>query len=242
MHFRSTLLALTLVAAPVAARAQVADAQAILEGARISATLTELDEGLSGNLTKDGRKVPVTLHLKGKEIQFQFSEKGGPWQIFHMRLADQEYKLFEIKDGKTVDFPGDKLTQPIAGTDLTYEDLALRFFYWPDPKHEGMESVGGRACHKLRLNKPANSPGRYEAVYVWVDQEVGAFMQIRGHDKSGALVKEFQVRDIMKVGNVWTLKRMQVTSKDPKTGRGSTITDVVFDDPKKATPRGLKRN
>lgn len=240
MNFKSSLLILALAAAPLTAHAQAIDAQAILEGARMAATLTELEEGLTGNLTKDGKKTPVTLFLKGKEIQFQFSERGGPWQIFHMRLADQRYDLFEIKDGKTVNFPGAKLIEPIAGTDLTYEDLALRFFYWPNPKHEGMESIGGRSCHKLRLDKPKDSPGRYEAVYVWVDQQYGAFMQIRGHDKAGALIKEFQVRDVMQIGKVWTLKRMQVATHDPKTGRRSSLTDVVFDTPKKLTPRGLR--
>ncbi len=40
----------------------------------MSATLTKLDEGLSGNLRKGNQKTPVTLFLKGKDIQFQFSE------------------------------------------------------------------------------------------------------------------------------------------------------------------------
>jgi hypothetical protein len=239
MKLPAALLAFTM--ATSALHAQAPDAQAILEGARIAATLTQLDEGLSGSISKGGKKVPITLFLKGKEIQFQFSEDKGPWQIFHMRLADERYDLFEIKSGKTINFPAAKLVEPIAKSDITYEDLALRFFYWPNPKHEGMENIGGRPCHKLRINKPANAPGRYEAVYVWVDQKFGAFMQIRGHDKTGALIKEFQVRDVMKVGDVWTLKRMQVSTNDPKTGRRSSITDLIFDTPNanKIKRRGL---
>jgi hypothetical protein len=220
--------------------AQAPSAQQILEGARISATLTQLDEGLSGNLHKGGKNTPITLFLKGKDIQFQFEETKGSPRIFHMRIGDEAFNLFEIRDGKTIAFPADKIIEPIAGSDLTYEDLALRFFYWPNPQLEGQEDVGGQPCYKLRVDKPRGTAGRYEVVYVWIHTKFGAFMKIRGHDKSGGLVKEFQVEDIMKVAdNVWTLRKMQVATCDPANdGRRLSITDVTFDAPKKAVPHG----
>ncbi len=157
-----------------------------------------------------------------------------------MRIGDADFNLFEIIDGKTVNFPAAKLVAPIAGTDLTYEDLALRFFYWPNPKLEGQENVGGQSCYKIRINKPQGTAGRYEVVYVWVHTKFGAFMKIRGHDKNGGLVKEFQVEDIMQIAkDVWTLRKMQVATHDPASGRRLSITDVTFDSPKKAGPRGL---
>jgi len=221
--------------------AQQPDPRAILEGARMATTLTKLEEGLSGNLRKGRDKTPVTLYLRGKDIQFQFSENNGPWQVFHMRINDEEFNLFEMIDGKTKPFPPGKLVTPIAGTDLTYEDLALRFFYWPNPKFEGEEDVGGQACYKIRVDKPRSAPGRYEVVYVWVHQKFGAFMKIRGHDKSGGLIKEFQVEDVMQIAkDTWTLRKMQVASHDPASGRRLSITDVAFDSPKKAGPRGLR--
>jgi hypothetical protein len=237
MNLKSLALALLFT---ISAHAQEPDANKILEGARLSATLTKLDEGLSGTLRKNG-KIPITLFLKGKDIQFQFQENKDPWRVFHMRLADEAFNLFEIKDGKTTDFPAKKIVEPIAGTDLTYEDLALRFFYWPNPKLEGTENVGGQPCYKLRVDKPRGSSGRYEVVYVWVHTKFGAFMRIRGHDKSGGLLKEFQVEDIMKIAdNVWTLRKMQVATCDPSNSRRVSITDVTFDAPKKAGPRGVR--
>jgi hypothetical protein len=238
MNFKSIALAITLMAS---AQAQPPSAQQILEGARISATLTKLDEGLSGNLRKGSSNTPITLFLKGKDIQFQFSENKGPWRIFHMRIGDENFNLFEIIDGKTTAFPAAKIVEPIAGTDLTYEDLALRFFYWPNPQLEGTEDVGGQPCYKLRVDKPKGAPGRYEVVYVWVHTKFGAFMRIRGHDKNGGLVKEFEVQEIMNVGdNVYTLREMQVATCDPATGRRVSITDVTFDRPNKVAPRGVR--
>jgi Outer membrane lipoprotein-sorting protein len=237
MNFKSLAVALLFT---LNAHAQQPSAQQILEGARISTTLTQLDEGLNGNLRKGGN-IPITLFLKGKDIQFQFSENKGPWRIFHMRIGDENFNLFEIVEGKTIEFPAKKIVEPIAGTDLTYEDLALRFFYWPNPKLEGTEDVGGQPCYKLRIDKPRNSAGRYEVVYVWVHTKFGAFMRIRGHDKNGGLVKEFQVEDVMQIANnVWTLRKMQVATCDPSSNRRISITDVTFEKPKKTGPRGAR--
>lgn len=240
MNFKSiVILAAALVSS---AHAQEPSAQQILEGARISAALVKLDDGLSGNLRKNGNNVPITLFLKGKDIQFQFSENKGPWRGFHLKIGDENFALSEIVNGKMQKFPAGKIVEPIAGTDLTYEDLALRFFYWPNPVLEGKEDVGGQLCYKLRVDKPRGADGRYEVVYVWVHTKFGAFMRIRGHDKKGGLVKEFEVEDVMKVNeNVWTLRKMQVATCDPTNeGRRVSITDVTFDTPKKVAPRGVR--
>jgi len=239
MNFQRILLTACLLLAPLAAFGQAPDAKRIIEGARMSATLTELDGPLNGTLSKGGKRTPIALFLKGKNIQFQFSEKANEWRVFHMRLADNKYDLFEMINGKTVQFPPAKLIEPIAATDLTYEDLAFRFFYWPNPKFEGEENVAGQPCYKIRLDKPRGAAGRYEAVYVWVHTKFGAFMKIRGHDAAGGLVKEFQVEDVMQVSkDVWTLRKMQVSSHDPKTERRLSISSVTFDTPKKASIRG----
>lgn len=239
MNLKIAALAAVSICAPFL---HAQDAQQILEGARLAATLTTVEEGLSGNLTAKGKaNVPVTLFLKGTNIQFQFQE-GGVWRVFHMRLNDNAYDLFEIKDGKTTKFPDDKIVEPIAGTDLSYEDLALRFFYWPNPKLEGQEEVGGQLCYKLRVNKPKGAAGRYDTIYIWVHTKFGAFMQIKGYNTQGQLLKEFQVEKVMPIAQgVWSLQKMQVRSYAPDTGKPFSITDVVFEAPKKAGPKGLKR-
>lgn len=232
----------TLLCSPVAQAQQPPNAQQILEGARMAATLTVLDEGLSGNLRRGNTNVPITLFLKGKDIQFQFSENRGPQRIFHMRIGDAAFNLFEIINGKTVKFPPAKIVEPIAGTDLTYEDLALRFLYWPNPVLEGQENVGGQSCYKILVRKPAGVAGRYESVHVWVHAKFGAFMRIRGYDRNGGVLKEFQVQDIMQVANnVWTLRKMQVSTLNPATSRRVSLTDVTFASPKKVGPRGIRR-
>lgn len=99
------------------------------------------------------KKIPIEIFLKGKDIQFQFYENKA-WRVFHLRLNDDHNDLFEIIDGKTVDFPRAKLTESIAGTDLTYEDLALRFFYWPNPKLESTEKSAPKTPTNSALINP----------------------------------------------------------------------------------------
>lgn len=232
------LIALAITTTSPLARAQTPDPELILEGARMSAALTKLDEGLQGHLSHNGKKTDITIFLKGKDIQFQFLENN-VWKKFHLRLNDDKYDLFELVNGKTIDFPRAKLTQPIAGTDLTYEDLALRFFYWPKPKLEGTEKIGTEGTYKLRVDKPAGAAGNYFAVYVWVHDKFGAFMKIHGHGKNNDLLKEFLVEDVMKVSDdVWTLRKMQVSSF--KNGRRSSITDMILEKPAKGALRGLR--
>lgn len=243
MNFKLSLSFITVACLGMAAAQTevLPSPERILEGARMSATLTKLDDGLTGQLRKGRERTPVTLFLKGENIQFQFSEDKAPWRIFHMRLADEKFQLFEIIKGKTRAFDRAKLIEPIAGTDLTYEDLALRFLYWPNPKLIKTEEISGQECYRLRIEKPDGVQGRYESVEVWVHVKYGAFMRIRGYDEDGTVIKEFQVEDVMKVDkDTWTLRKMQVSTHDPKNGRRISITDMTFDRPNKRKPRGMR--
>lgn len=226
------------------ATAQNPDPGPILEAARMSATFQEKQD-LHGYLSKNGSNTPIHLFFRHKDIQFVVDEKGGS-QRFHLRFGDDRYDLFELApDGKTTAFPDSKISQSIAGTDVTYEDLSFRFLYWPSPVYEGQEDVNNQPCHKLRINKPKGTSGRYEVVYVWIHTKQGAFMRVRGHDKKGALVKEFEVREVMKLDNgSYTLKRMEVSGYTPGSDRRSGVTTLTFDKPQTSaapTPKGLKR-
>jgi hypothetical protein len=239
MNFPCAAFSSLILLASPALHAQQPSPQAILEGARMGATLTHLPEGLKGNLTSGGRRVPVEVHLKGKEgIQFQFLENNR-WEIFHMRHREGGADLLEMRNQAFAPFPNAKIIQPIAGTDLTFEDLSMRFLYWSDPVLEGMENVGRDACYKLRLTKPKGSAGRYETVHLWVHAKFGAFMRVRGYNAAGGILKEFQVEDVMQVGpGTWTLRKMQVATHDPASGRRTSLTNVTFDDP---TQKPLRR-
>jgi len=211
------------------------DVNKIVHNVRLASTLQHND--LNGILRKNGKRVPIGLFLRGENIQFQYKENK-QWTVFHMRLKESSFELFEIVKGKNVKLPQNKLGQPILGTDLTYEDLAFRFLYWPNPKIVGEETIKLQPCYKIRLVNPGKS-GRYNIVYIWVHKKYNALMQVAGYDKSGKILKRFHVTELMKVANGQTLKKMNIESYNPKSEKVTGITYLEFQKPK-PVKKGLR--
>ena len=211
------------------------NADALLKTARFVTTLQHQD--LKGYIRKGETKFPVGLYLRGQDIQLSYTRPNKGKDIrFHMRLGENRYDLFELADGKTVRFPEKKLGEPIEKTDLSYEDLAMRFLYWPGGQVDGLEKVKGQDCWVVRLVNPTQT-GRYVQVRVWVHKKSQALMQVVGYDKGGKPLKRFAVTDVMKVGDSYTLRRMRVDSVDPVQNRVVGMTYLEFDKPKARAPR-----
>ena len=85
----------------------------------------------------------------------------------------------------------------------------------------------------MRLVNPGGG-GRYAQVRVWVHRKSGALMQVVGFDGKGRPLKRFQVTDIMRVGEVYTVRRMRVDSIEPVANKVVGLTYLEFDKPKRA--------
>lgn len=211
----------------------------LLETARFVAALQQQD--LIGQIRSEKKTLPVGLYLRKEDIQFTYTDPATGKDVrFHLRLAKDHYDLFEIEDGKTKRFPDNKLGEFVAGTDLSYEDLTMRFLYWPDGVIDGEEKVRGFDCWRIRLiNKTGAGP--YAQVHVWVHKKHRALMKVIGYTREGPALKRFEVEDLMKVGDVFTLKRMRVDRFAGVAGNkvlGNTY--LEFDRPKAVAPGGLR--
>lgn len=237
MNF-TKLLILVTASGVLTGSAQTADD--LLKTARFVATLQQQVD-LTGNIRKDGRKFSVGLYLRGENIQLAYIQPQGNKEVrFHLRLKPSHYDLFDVgPGGEAVPFPDAKLAQAIEGTDLSYEDLAMRFLYWPKGIVEGTEKLKGQECWQLRMINPSGK-GRYAQVRVWVHKKSNALMQVVGYNAQGRSLKRFQVTDIMKVGDVWTLQRMRVDSVDPVANKVTGNTYLEFDRPKAVVPDKLR--
>lgn len=233
--FLTTCLFLT---GALGAQNQLPAADDILRTARYVATLNSTS--LKGTLRKDRREVPIALFLiENQGIEFQVLE-GQEWKKFQLKLAADEYDLFEGVGSKIKRFDKKKIARPVMGTDLTYEDLAMSFLYWPGGQTLGEENLGiGRDAWKVRLVNP-RAAGRYKTVDVWVHKKSGALMQIYGYQADGKCIKVFKVTEIMRVGGgEYSLKTMKVQSYGPG-GRTVGITSLEFEKPEAAKPQGLR--
>lgn len=222
----------------VGVQAQLPDADDVLRTARYVATLNSTS--LEGTLRKDKMKIPIALFLiENQGIEFQVLE-GKVWKKFQLKLAEDEYDLFEGVGANIKRFDKKKVTQPVMGTDLTYEDLAMSFLYWPGGTVLKEESLGiGRDAWKVRLVNP-KAVGRYKTVDVWVHKKSGALMQIYGYRADGKCIKVFKVTEIMRVGGgEYSLKTMKVQSYG-EDGRTIGSTSMEFKKPKAEVPQGLR--
>ncbi|MGJ8673692.1 outer membrane lipoprotein-sorting protein [Rubritalea sp.] len=207
-------------------------AERILANTRYSVTL-QTQQDLHGYMSKNGKKTPLSLFLRKEDIQF-FYKVGKEEKRFHMRLEKDHYDLFEIVDGNTKQFNDAKLSESINETDVTYEDISMRFLYWENAKVTGEQKVNGQLCDVVRLENPSKTEGEYRIVYVWVHKKYGAMMKMVGYDAQGKPLKQFLVTDLMRIGKEYTLRTMRVSSVDPASNKQTGITYVEFQKAKAA--------
>ena len=101
---------------------------------------------------------------------------------------------------------------------MTYEDLALKFLYWQNPRLLGPETITTGNCWKLEL-RPGSNPSQYARVVVWTHQNSGALMRLEGYDAKGQIIKRFNVVSAQKIEDRWFLKQMRIETFEPGTNK-----------------------
>jgi hypothetical protein len=220
MNRRGLLLSLSVPLIPVFARGQAAapgepTAEQIQKLVKVS--YIRQDMNLKGELRNDasGAEVPFTLSMLQNTIRFRFEN---PMQIIHLDLNDKGFVLREVVRGSNSPVPPRRYAEKVRGTDVTYEDLSLRFLYWPNPVKLEDEVIKHRNCWKVRLNNPGAS-GAYGSAIIWVDRGSGGILRMDGYNREGRLIKRYEVISGMKVGDGWMLKKMRIETLDPASAK-----------------------
>jgi Outer membrane lipoprotein-sorting protein len=207
------LLPLALALAGFATAAPSPSAQEILQSVRMLETRQQLD--LDGQLRQNDTVVAFHINQNGPLIRYSFTD---PEEVLQLRLDENGSRLDLMTDDGAEKFPPEKLTEKIRGTGVTYEDLALKFLYWPGGRVLGDETVHARSCWKLQLVAPSRD-SQYANVFLWVDKKSGALMRMEGYDSNGRLAKRFEVVSTQKIDNRWFLKQMRVEEMQPGTNK-----------------------
>ena len=187
----------------------VPSAKDILDSVRMVETQQHLD--LDGQLRQNQIVVPFHLAQDGPLIRYSFSN---PEEVLELRLGEKSSRLDLVTGSEK--FAASKFAQKVRGTAVTYEDLAMKFLYWPDGTVLGEENVRTRRCWKLHLRPPSRD-SQYSNVFLWVDQASGALMRMEGYDWNGRLAKRFEVVSAQKIEGRWFLKQMRIEELQPGT-------------------------
>jgi hypothetical protein len=205
--FSLGLISLSIYGAPVPS------AKEILESVRMLEAQQQID--LQGQLRENEIVIPFRLVQTGPIIRYSFTN---PEEVLQLRLGENSSRLDVVTDAGPEKFAASKLDQKIRGTGVTYEDLALKFLYWPNTRVLGDETVRTRGCWKLQLHAPSRE-SQYSNVFLWIDKASGALMRMEGYDWNGQLVKRFEVVSAQKIDNRWFLKQMRIEELQPGTNK-----------------------
>lgn len=209
---RVTIVILAVVVAHLSA-APPPSAKEILDSVRMLESREQID--LDGQLRESETIIPFHLSQTGPLIRYSFVD---PDEVLQLHLGENGSRLDLVTDTGSKKFSPEKLNQKIRGTVVTYEDLALKFLYWPNARVLGDETVRTRSCWKLQVVAPARD-SQYWNVVLWVDKASGALMRMEGYDWNGKLAKRFEVISGQKIDNRWFLKQMRVEELQPGTNK-----------------------
>lgn len=184
-------------------------AKDILESVRLRQTQQELD--LHGQLRQNNVVVPFELVQNGPIVRYIFSN---PDETLQLRIGEKDSRLEEVTRAGVEKVTPAQFDHKIRDTDVTYEDLALKFLYWPDVEVVGSDNIRTRNCWKLEMHAP-NERSQYARVLLWVDKSGGALMRLEGYDSAGLMVKRFEVISAQKIENRWFLKQMRIEQFQP---------------------------
>lgn len=187
---------------------------------------------MTGRLRDDstGRVEPLELTMDNQVMRFLF--KNEPKEIVHLDMNTSPATLYQVKAGGTTQVTGNQSSASVRGMAFNYEDLSLRFLYWPRPQLMGEGSVSGQKCWIVRVTNPGQQ-GPYYVVDIWVHKGSGGAAKMAAFDRSSRVVKRYQVNKVQKLDNTTVLKELKIETVNPATGAVSGRTYMTMDAPQK---------
>ena len=208
---KSILAALALVSAS-RADDPPPDARELLRSVRIAQSAQNWK--LAGHIRIGSKKTPFRLTLEKGAIHYQFTDNG---DTLTLRLGEKSSTLEETKGGKTGRVTAAKFDAPVHGTEISYEDLAMRFLYWSDARVAGNDIISTRRCWKVEARPASANDSQYARVMLWIGRDDGALMRAESYDAAGKMVRRFTVTSFMKQDGYWLLKQMRIEHPDARS-------------------------
>jgi outer membrane lipoprotein-sorting protein len=209
------------------------DATQIIE--KVDANMSSDNRIFESEMTIHGRRGSRTVvsksYSEGNEKSFTeylspASEKGTK-----MLKLEKQLWIYSPSTDRTIQISGHMLRQSVMGSDLSYEDMMddrkLTDVYLA--KVAGEEVIDGRKTYLLELTAKVEDVS-YHAQKMWVDTERFVPLKQELYAKSGKLLKQMEMKDVIQVQGRWFPST--VVYKDMlKQGDGTEfkITKIQFD-------------
>jgi hypothetical protein len=200
------------------------DANAILD--QIRSAQAQISRTLSGRLRpENGGPIPFQLQLKGAEFDYKFTN---PPETIKLQMTDSGSVLTDERATEQQVLAGSRLSEPVRGTDITYEDLSLRFIYWKNAKFEGEQRVRTITC-SIVLVQPSVRNTAYGSVRLWIAKDRGALIKAEGYNSQGKAIKRFEVISGQQIEGKTIFKQIRIERLDPQSGKVVSRTYLELD-------------
>ncbi|MCE9609792.1 MAG: outer membrane lipoprotein-sorting protein [Chthoniobacter sp.] len=201
------------------------DALGILKSVRVAQAAQ--NRALRGELRNAGKTVPFRLSMTAGVIRYEFT---APPFTLQLRLGEKSSRFEEVTKGGTEKITPARFDTRVRDTDLSYEDLSLRFLYWPKAEVVGEQIMVLQKCWIVRVEPGSAKDSQYGSVKLWIAKNSGALMQAEAYDDAGKFVRRFKVISGQKTDDgLWILKEMRIEWVDPGKSRDRTPTYLNID-------------
>jgi len=189
-------------------------------------TLVMKDLKLKGQVQSGEKKIPIVVRTKDRLLQFEFQDR--PLQI-RVRFAPEGSLIQRRKksDSEWQVVTGVEKKEPVAGTDLAYEDLGIDFLRWPDPQPKGEDSVMMLDCWVYEVNPPVES--NYAKVRYWISKGYKTMIRADGLNDKGQPIKRFTFNSVIEAEDTMVIGEMKVAKLTPGTDVSATRTFVQIE-------------
>ncbi len=219
MNKISLTFALAFACLSPAAYAETPPADELLSAMR-EMTVNQGERDVAGTIRKGRTKIPFSLSSRGDTIVYQHKQ-GDAWKRFDVRMRSKGAELYLLKDGNKAELMAPaNYAQVIPGTDVSYEDLSMRFLYWKGGRviEDTADSrIKGQDCYIIEVPNPNPKVGQYAWVRLWIDKENGTAWQIDGYGADGKLKKRFSITSVQRLSDgSWFFKQMKLEVRNPQ--------------------------
>ena len=181
------------------------------------------------------KMIPLNLSFNSQLIKFEFFSENNSTKIIDETISldfrDDKINVLRAYDSLTKEIKDDDLSNSIRGTDISYDDIAMRFLDWPNPVLLKIEKAKGGKAWKIRCANP-NKSQLYSIVDVWVSQRSGAIVRMNAYNKKRRIVKSFEVDSIQQIKGDWFVETMIVRTY-PEDGKSKPTSSFLKLVPKK---------
>jgi hypothetical protein len=186
-------------------------------GFRVHATMTVTRTGERPLV----RQVQITARRSPSRADWLYQQlwpagDGGRALVLEDR-GDHRLNGFEYRQGRARRLASRMFGDRFFESDLTLEDLAETFWFWPSRTLVGQEAIGEYACTIVQLRPAAGAPTAYSSVKVWIAPDLSVALRVEAFGRDGRLVKRIGLYRVMKVRERWLPTILTVDRADRKS-------------------------